>query len=67
MPDEEFERYKNFILEQQAQSVVTNARIEATLTRLAGELSLLTAKVGQLGNVIARLDRYEGRNGETQQ
>jgi len=41
MSDEEFERFKNFILEQQAQSVAKTGQIEATLARL-------TDNVGQL-------------------
>ena len=48
MADEEFERYKNFILEQQAQSVVKIAQIEAAQARFAEDLSRLTDNVGQL-------------------
>jgi multidrug efflux pump subunit AcrA (membrane-fusion protein) len=48
MADEEFERYQNFILEQQAQSVVKIAQIEAAQARFAEDLSRLTDNVGQL-------------------
>jgi hypothetical protein len=48
MSDEEFERYKNFILEQQAQSVAKIGQIETTLVRVAEDLSRLTDNVGHL-------------------
>src|SRR5215213_3749181 len=55
MPDEEFERYKNFILEQQAQSVVKVAQIEAAQARFAEDLSRLTDNVGQLAQTTRLL------------
>ena len=65
MADEEFERYKNFILEQQAQSVVRHAQIESNMARFEEELSRLTIQVRQLRNFGGRFGRStEGRNGE---
>jgi len=68
MSDEAFERYKNFIFEQQAQSVVSRAQIEAHMARFEEELSRLTIQVRQLRNVIGRFGRHtEGRNGNPEQ
>jgi len=48
MSDEEFERYKEFILEQQAQSAVKIASMGDSLTRQAENLTRLAENVKQL-------------------
>ena len=50
MSNEEFERYKEFIVEQQAQSAVKTGQIESTLARLAENTATLAE---------ARLGRFE--------
>ena len=51
MSNEEFERYKDFILEQQAQSAAKLEQLEATITRLTTELIAPFIK--------ATLDRFD--------
>lgn len=51
MSNEEFERYKDFILEQQAQSAAKLEQLEDTITRLTTELIAPFIK--------ATLDRFE--------
>ena len=51
MSNEEFERYKNFILEQQAQSATKIGQLEETMTRLTTEIIAPFIK--------ATLDRFE--------
>ena len=62
MSNEEFERYKNFILEQQAQSAVKIGQIEANLAQLTESTARLAeATIARFEAVDKRFDDVDER------
>lgn len=62
MSNEEFERYKDFILEQQAQSAVKVAQIEENLARLSENMSQLVTNTTLLAEgTVARFEATDKR------
>jgi multidrug efflux pump subunit AcrA (membrane-fusion protein) len=62
MSNEEFERYKNFILEQQAQSAVKIAQVEDSLNRMAENVKQLAENTTLLAQgTLARFESTDKR------
>lgn len=62
MSNEEFERYKNFILEQQAQSAVKIAQFEDSLNRMAENVKQLAENTTLLAQgTLARFEATDKR------
>jgi hypothetical protein len=62
MSNEEFERYRDFILEQQAQSAVKVAQLEDSLTRMAENVKQLAENTTLLAEgTLARFEVTDKR------